>query len=88
MTAPTVNSSPGFKTCCPADFLAVDEGPVGTAEVADRELVRDLEDFAMAPADLRRLDADQAVVVATDAGDAIGQLESRRGTSPRTTWST
>ena len=44
-------------------------------------LSADLEDLAMAPADLRRLDPDDAVVVATDAGDAVGQLERRRGAS-------
>ena len=35
----------------------------------------------MAPADLRRFDADQAIIVATDDRNAIGQLESRRGAS-------
>ncbi len=71
----------GLQDLLSGDFLAVDKRPVGAAEVTDRELVRDLEDFAVPPADLRRLDADQAVIVAADAGDAIGQLESRRGTS-------
>ena len=66
VTAPTVSSSPCFKGLLPGDLLAIDERPVGTAEVADRELVRDLKKLAMAPADLRRLDADQAVIVATD----------------------
>ena len=37
--------------------------------------------LAMAPADLRRLDADYAIVVATEAGDVVGQLERGRGAS-------
>ncbi len=81
VTAPTVSSSPCFKTCCPVTFLPLTNVPLELPRSRIVSLSADLENLAMAPADLRRLDADQAVVVATDAGDAIGQLERRRGTS-------
>ncbi len=69
----------GFKDLLSHDSLAIDKRSVRAAEVADGELVRDLEDLTMAPADLRRLDPDHAVIVSTDAGDAVGQLECGRG---------
>ena len=61
------------------DPLAIDEGAVGTAEVAHGQLAVDVVDLAMPPADLRRLDADDTIIVAPEAGDPFGQLERRRG---------
>ena len=81
VTAPTVSSSPCFQDLLACNSFAVDERPVGAAQVTERELASDLEELAMAPADLRRLDADHTVVVATEAGHVVGQLECRRGAS-------
>ena len=68
----------GLERLLPEDSLAVDEGPVGTAQVLDHELPLVLEDLAMTTADLRGADPDQAVVVATDAVDSIHQLQRGR----------
>ena len=55
--------------------FAVDEGPVGTAQVPQDELVSLLEELAMTAADLRRSDPDLAIVVAANAVDSIHQLQ-------------
>ncbi len=70
-----------FERLFAADALAVDVCSIGTAQVAKHELSADLVKLAMAPAHLRRLDADDTVVVATEAGDVVGQLECGRGAS-------
>src|SRR5262249_22364593 len=72
---------PGLEGLLPEHPFAVDEGPVGTAQVADRELAPDLEELAMAAADLRRLDANQAIVVPAEGRDAVGQFEGSGGTA-------
>ena len=63
------------------DPLAVDERPVGAAQVAHGQLALGLVDLAVPAAHLRRLDPDDAVIVSPEAGHAIGQLQRRRGTA-------
>ena len=63
------------------DALAVDECPIGAAQVAEHELSPDLVELAMAAANLCRLDADDTIVVAPEAGDVVGQFERGGGAS-------
>ena len=63
------------------DALAVDVGPIRAAQVAEHELAADFVELTMAPAYLCRLDADDTIVVASQAGDVIGQLECGRNAS-------
>ena len=65
----------GLEALLPEDSLAVDERPVGAAQIAEHEPVAVLEELAVAAAHLGGADPDQAVVVAADAVDSVDQLE-------------
>ena len=79
VTAPTVSSSPGFRTCWPRTRLPLTNVPL--------ELPRSWtvsRPSSSKSSQCRRLTCDDlirmmAVVVAAEAGDAVGQLERRRG---------
>src|SRR5262249_26600052 len=65
----------GLQRLLPADSLAIDERAVGASEVPNRQLPIRIDNLTMATADLRRLDPDQAVVMAANAGHTLTQLE-------------
>ena len=61
------------------DLLAVEERPVGAAQVLDQEHPVLLEELAVLAADLRRLDPELAFVVPPGRGDAVAELQGGRG---------
>ena len=68
--------------------LPVDVCSIGATEITDGQLAAGFEDFAVTPADLRRLDANPAVVVPADAVTPSDSLRVVLALRPRTTWST
>ena len=68
----------GLERLLPEDAFPVDEGPVGTPEIAKHEPLAVLEKLAVPAADLGGPDPDETIIVAADAVDPVDQPQRIR----------